>query len=741
MAYNGLGRPVATLDALNHTVLYDYDENANVLAVTDQENQTTYYTYDKANRKTGTTRPMGQEIAFAYDDAGNLAEIINGEGHKIAYTYNSLNQPRQVSYYNQSDLFTPVKTVLFSYDGNGNMAGYDDAVTSAVFQYDSLDRKTSTTVDFGAFTKTFANAYPDNWTRTFTGPDVQATIFEYDGAGRLITAGSVQYGDYLWDLPQTQSSPGSTTRYGYDLNGRIVSVTAQNSAQVTLLDRQYTYSPGGNLDTLDTEHGTYGYTHDELSRITDVDAPAGLEDEAYTYDGAGNRLTSLATASPWQYNPNNELTGQGAASYTYDDNGSITSRTGSDPLSFIYDESGRMTEVRDTTDAAIATYYYDPFGRRLSKNVNGVRTYYLYADEGLIGEYDSTGMEIRSYGYLPGTANGVAPLYTKENSQYYWYHNDHIGTPQQLVDDTGAVAWEARYTSFGKADPVTETITNNFRLPGHYYDEETGLHYNGNRYYDPATGRYLRTDPLGIDGGLNLYVYAMNSPLMFTDPDGLIARATWDNRHDVLAGAGLIPGLGIIPDALDTVLYAAEGDMGNAALSGLAMVPILGQGSRGAQYAAKYGDEALDAAKYVYKNADEAIAAGKATPQLTTTVITDTNRLLPAPTRVPNPGGRLGKQSTRAHIDDVASEMEKRGWEITGGGNRLPEEYLPGPGGARKGSSFPDITATKDGRTLRVNTVDTRVNGVTPTTREATNAARIRSQTPGDHLLLIPKPK
>ncbi|MFV2059530.1 MAG: SpvB/TcaC N-terminal domain-containing protein [Gammaproteobacteria bacterium] len=107
---------------------------------------------------------------------------------------------------------------------------------------------------------------------------------------------------------------------------------------------------------------------------------------------------------------------------------------------------------------------------------------------------------------------------------------------------------------------------------------------------------------------------------------------------------------------------------------------------------------------------------------------------------VPNPGGRLGKQSTRDHIDAVATEMERRGFNITGGGNRLPEEYLPGPGGGRRGSSFPDITATKNGRTLRVNTVDTRANGITPSTREATNAARIRSQTPGDHLLLIPKP-
>jgi RHS repeat-associated protein len=109
--------------------------------------------------------------------------------------------------------------------------------------------------------------------------------------------------------------------------------------------------------------------------------------------------------------------------------------------------------------------------------------------------------------------------------------------------------------------------------------------------------------------------------------------------------------------------------------------------------------------------------------------------------KVPNPGGRLGKQSTRQQIDDVATEMERRGWTITNGGSgnrNFPEEYLPGPNGGRKGSSFPDITATKNGKTLRVNTVDTRADGITPTTREANNAARIRAQT-GEHVLLIPK--
>ena len=111
--------------------------------------------------------------------------------------------------------------------------------------------------------------------------------------------------------------------------------------------------------------------------------------------------------------------------------------------------------------------------------------------------------------------------------------------------------------------------------------------------------------------------------------------------------------------------------------------------------------------------------------------------------KVAKSGGRLGSQTTRQHIDDVSTEMEKRGWTITHGGGPsrgLKEEYLPGPNGARKGSSYPDITATKNGKTLRVNTVDTYADGVTPTAREASNAARIRSQT-GEHLLLIPKPK
>jgi RHS repeat-associated protein len=108
----------------------------------------------------------------------------------------------------------------------------------------------------------------------------------------------------------------------------------------------------------------------------------------------------------------------------------------------------------------------------------------------------------------------------------YYYHNDHLATPQKLTDGTGAVVWSADYKPFGEATITVSTITNNLRFPGQYYDAETGNHYNYFRDYDPVVGRYLQADPIGIVEGENhSYVYAYNNPLGYYDPDGQIAWA------------------------------------------------------------------------------------------------------------------------------------------------------------------------------------------------------------------------
>jgi RHS repeat-associated protein len=167
-------------------------------------------------------------------------------------------------------------------------------------------------------------------------------------------------------------------------------------------------------------------------------------------------------------------------------------------------------------------YYYDPFGRRLWKEVNNVRTYFVYADEGLVAEADSAGNVIKSYGYRPGSTWTTDPLFMKVGSEYYFYQNDHLGTPQKLTAVNGAVVWSAKYSSFGEAEvDLSSSVTNNLRFPGQYFDEETGLHYNYFRYYDPKLGMYLRPDPIGLIGGLNLYIYALNNPVKLLDALGL----------------------------------------------------------------------------------------------------------------------------------------------------------------------------------------------------------------------------
>ena len=109
----------------------------------------------------------------------------------------------------------------------------------------------------------------------------------------------------------------------------------------------------------------------------------------------------------------------------------------------------------------------------------------------------------------------------------YYFHNDHLGTPQALTDAAGRTVWTAEYEPFGKAavdedpDGDGKVVVNNLRFPGQYYDAETGLHYNYHRDYDPATGRYLTPDPIGLAGGLNLYSYVSNNPINWIDPPGL----------------------------------------------------------------------------------------------------------------------------------------------------------------------------------------------------------------------------
>ena len=104
----------------------------------------------------------------------------------------------------------------------------------------------------------------------------------------------------------------------------------------------------------------------------------------------------------------------------------------------------------------------------------------------------------------------------------YYVHADHLGSPQKMTDANQALVWDAVYTPFGQVHAITGTAINNQRFPGQYADAETGFNYNYFRDYDPTTGRYVQSDPIGLNGGNNAFLYSSGNPLRFFDPFGLI---------------------------------------------------------------------------------------------------------------------------------------------------------------------------------------------------------------------------
>jgi RHS repeat-associated protein len=170
----------------------------------------------------------------------------------------------------------------------------------------------------------------------------------------------------------------------------------------------------------------------------------------------------------------------------------------------------------------LGQYTYDALGRRTKKVVGGTTTLYLYDQNGLlIAEYDGSGNWQKDYLYLNGQPLTMIVANTPEN--VYYYHNDHLGTPQMMTDLTGTVVWAATYEPFGKVSITVEQITNNLRFPGQYYDSETGLHNNWHRDYNNVIGRYIESDPIGLRGEINVFVYALNNPVKVYDHRGLDA--------------------------------------------------------------------------------------------------------------------------------------------------------------------------------------------------------------------------
>jgi len=321
------------------------------------------------------------------------------------------------------------------------------------------------------------------------------------------------------------------------------------------------------------------------------------------------------------------------------------------------------------------------------------------------------------------------------------FHAEGIGTIRALTDEQGNVTDRYTLEAFGTLLDHQGDDPNAYLFASEPLDPNSGFYYNRERWLDSAVGRFAGMDTYGgapsEPASIHKYLYVGAHPGDSTDPAG-----QFEFNLNALAVKTAIIGFvsGAIVSAIDASLRgAAPDEILEDALIGGVLGAVFGPLIK-----LKFAGTALMLSGNIFAFAGVVDAIEQDNYALATYrgalgLVSGMAFIRSAPPVQRPPAGRLGNSSTRELNRRVADRLVEKGWEIVGGGGRLPEEYLPGPGGARRGANWVDVTALKNGRILRINTVDTLSNGATPTAREATAAALIRSKKPHDHLLLIPK--
>ena len=534
--YDDADRLTAVTDPANNITQYGYDTEGNLTSITDGNQHTTNFAYDAFGRVTKTTFPSTLYEMYGYDGVGNLLSKTDRKNQTIQYVYDALNRL-------SSKTYPDTTAVDYIYDLAGKIQQVSDPTGTYSFAYDDMGRLLGTTTTYSFLPgHNFQNAYTydaaSNRT-SLTAPDTSITTYGYDTLNRLngmanSWAGSFGFSyDALSRRTQLTRPNGVNTNYGYDSVSHLLSVLHQ-AGTTTLDGASYRYDPAGNR----TSKGNYlngvtsNYGYDPLYELTQV-TQSGSTTESYSYDAVGNRLSSSGVPN-YNYNASNELTSNSNGSYTYDADGNTL--TDANGRSFTWDFENRLTQaVVPGTNGGTTTFKYDPFGRRIQKSGPLGTTNYLYDGANIVEEVDNTGSVLARYAR---TTNIDEPLSELRSGATSYYEQDGLGSVSSLSNSAGAVANSYTYDSFGKLISSSGTLTNPFQYAGREFDSETGLLFNRARYFDPSAGRFLSQDPIQFRGGVNLYAYTRNNPVLLVDPFGYqgCSAAQWAQSPGACAG-------------------------------------------------------------------------------------------------------------------------------------------------------------------------------------------------------------
>ncbi len=547
---DALGRVKSSVFAgLNSSATFDVADNLNASSYfasgSINRNQAFNYVSDAVgNVVNANDSDTGMDF-FSLNEAGDVTQATNTfGGHRFNQTRDALGRVTKATYSHGTtgallgsinygydvnpDGTTPAPTgkltsisgtfgtVQFYYDGKGLLKKKTQSRSSGLsktdsYLYDGAGRVTQLTYPSGREVKmtldgvgrpsaitTRANA-SSAWTAV-------ADSITYPPIGGLSDATSMRFGGTTQLAKRQFDSAGRVSAFSEGVGATLVSVTRRSDGQVS------------SLKVGSTVNATYDY--DERNRLKSATG-TGFTATTYTYEATGDLVAlkeGTVTYSGTYFANSSRLASIAGVPWAYTQDGLVAS-TGD--IALTYDARGFVATAKKAA-GLVTSYTYDALGQRMSKKTGtGAVTDFAYDAEGrLIAEFNpATGVTSREYIWL-GDRPIMLVIPAAVEARYFIY-TDYSNTPIRLTDAVGTTVWQWKRDPFGKVAPSISTVTFNLRMPGQYFDVETGLHYNNARYYHPATGRYLQADPVGETAGVSAYTYADGDAVNLVDPSGL----------------------------------------------------------------------------------------------------------------------------------------------------------------------------------------------------------------------------
>ena len=541
LEYDGRRNAVRIVDALGQATVREFTGTGVLSKQTMPNGLSWLFKYDSMERLAEVQNPMFERYEFRYDWAGRVRKETTFDGRTLQYQYNKADRLTRVEY--------PDETWrAFQYDPLGNVVLETSPHGAQKYKRDKLGRLVEATVEeysgkvvvgferdeLGRVIATSQNGQTIRYTYDPLGrrtsrvlPGGETTKYAYDPGGGLVGldhdghAITIQRDALGREVRKHIHRGGTDVFSAYDTMDRLLeqSVAAPSplgdGSRRALSHRRWTYDGLGRVTSIDDARwGTTRYAYDEIGQL--VQAVRGTHREVFDYDAAGSLQAILPevgnTIHPWTVRTGNLLVHTKDADYEYDQNHRRKKEirckdhkpTG-EVTEYFWDCRDRLREVA-LPDGTRALYTYDAFGRRVRKEIvpplkgplepERVRVVqFLWDGDVLAQEVDSEKGK-RVYVHEP---ESFIPLLQQERGEVLTYVNDQVGTPKELVDAAGALAWSAAHspwgslqqTSDGSRPPKSPDYETPFRLLGQYYDEESGLCHTRFRYFDAAHGRWI----------------------------------------------------------------------------------------------------------------------------------------------------------------------------------------------------------------------------------------------------------